>query len=344
MILSWLARFIFIGTALVCQSCAVHGPPNVQPTTSTASLVPSDGTVVERREFALSDEQLTESVKSMPDRESVERRLREQFAKVKTEEITYLSDGLRIKGLVASPREPGRYPCLVACRGGNRDFGAWPETRAAIVLGRMAARGYLVVASNYRGSPGSEGADEFGGRDVNDILNLLPLLEAEPQADTGRIGIWGISRGGMMIYQVLRRTDRFKAACVVAGIADLRAWVIERPDIETGVYAQCIPDYTRRRDEALRERSAVLWVDELPTTTPILIMQGTADWRLSPMHSLNMAAALLSAKHPFRLVMFEGADHSLTEVRESAQRESNEWFDRFVRDGAPLPNLEPHGL
>lgn len=335
---------IAVGVAIACPDCARHVPPAMPPRAIATPSARPDGTVVECREFALSDEQLTEYAKSMPDKEGVERRLRDQFAKIKTEEITYLSDGLRIKGFVASPRETGRYPCLVTCRGGSRDFGAWTETRAAVGLGRGAARGYVVIASNYRGSPDSEGSDEFGGRDVNDLLNLLPVLEKMPQADTSRMGISGISRGGMMVYQVLRRTDRFKAACVVGGMADLRLSVVERPDMDTNVFAQCIPDYTRRRDEALRERSAVLWVDELPTTTPILIMHGTADWRVSPTHSLNLAAALLSAKHPFRLVMFEGADHGLTEVREDGQRASNEWFDRFVRDGAPLPNLEPHGL
>ena len=41
----------------------------------------------------------------------------------------------------------------------------------------------MVVASQYRGNAGGEGKEEFGGKDVNDVLNLLPLLESLPKAD-----------------------------------------------------------------------------------------------------------------------------------------------------------------
>lgn len=56
-----------------------------------------------------------------------------------------------------------------------------------------------------------------------------------------------------------------------------------------------------------------------------------------------MASALFEAKHPFRMVLFEGGNHGLTEFRREVYREVLEWLDRYVRDRAPLPNLEPHG-
>ena len=34
----------------------------------------------------------------------------------------------------------------------------------------------LLIASNYRGNSNSEGKEEFGGADVNDVLNLIPAL------------------------------------------------------------------------------------------------------------------------------------------------------------------------
>jgi dienelactone hydrolase len=74
----------------------------------------------------------------------------------------------------------------------------------------------VVVGSQYRGAAGSEGKDEFGGADLNDVMNLLPLLEALPNADPSRIGMAGFSRGALMTYLALTKTDRIKAA-VVAG-------------------------------------------------------------------------------------------------------------------------------
>jgi dipeptidyl aminopeptidase/acylaminoacyl peptidase len=56
-----------------------------------------------------------------------------------------------------------------------------------------------------------------------------------------------------------------------------------------------------------------------------------------------MAAALLEAKHPFRLVLFEGAQHGLAEFREEADRMMRDWLDRYVKERKPWPSLEPHG-
>ncbi|MEP6713809.1 MAG: hypothetical protein ABJA37_15390, partial [Ferruginibacter sp.] len=90
------------------------------------------------------------------------------------QKITYLSDGLKISGYVAKPKDINKkYPCLIYCRGGNRDFGSLTSFEQFYIQ-RMAAWGYIVIASQYRGGPDSEGKDEFGGADINDVLNLLP--------------------------------------------------------------------------------------------------------------------------------------------------------------------------
>ena len=47
-------------------------------------------------------------------------------------------------------------------------------------MGVIAAQGYVVIASNYRGNSNSEGKEEFGGSDVNDGSpenSLLPRLQ-----------------------------------------------------------------------------------------------------------------------------------------------------------------------
>jgi hypothetical protein len=36
----------------------------------------------------------------------------------------------------------------------------------------------VVVASQYRGNGGGEGHEEFGGAEVHDILNLIPLAKS----------------------------------------------------------------------------------------------------------------------------------------------------------------------
>jgi dipeptidyl aminopeptidase/acylaminoacyl peptidase len=257
--------------------------------------------------------------------------------------FSYESDGLKINGYMAGPKEKKTLPCLVIARGGNRNFGAVTDY-AAFTTATYTEAGYFVIMTNYRGAGGSEGRDEFGGGDVNDILNLFPLIDSmKDEADPTRIGMYAGSRGGMMAYLTLARTKRIAAAVIVAGLADLAKNITDRPNMESNVVAELVPGYATNKLEALRARSAVDWPEKLAKETPILLLAGTGDWRVDPMDSLRMAEKLYRLKHPFRLVMFEGGDHGLTEFNQERRRLTLEWLDRYVRDRKPWPSLEPHG-
>jgi len=84
-------------------------------------------------------------------------------------------------------------------------------------------------------------------------------------------------------------------------------------------------------------------VGKMSKKTPCLIMHGTADWRVSPDESYNMANAFQKEKIPYRLVMFEGADHGLTEFKEESYGMIRLWFDRYLKNEEELPDLKPHG-
>lgn len=265
------------------------------------------------------------------------------FRDVVVERIAYRSDGLRVHGYLVAPREGDGLPAVIYNRGGNRDFGALDDTTAVFVMGPLAQRGYVLVASQYRGSAGGEGQEEFGGADVNDVLNLIPLIEGLPRADPSRIGMYGWSRGGLMTYLALTRTDRIRAAVIGGGAADAFRNVEQRPEMEQLVYSQLVPNWATDREAALEARSPVRWPNRLHKETPILMLHGSADWRVDPIEALDMARALYEARHPFRFMFFEGGDHGLFEYRAEVHRATLEWLDRYVRDRAPLPDLEPHG-
>lgn len=258
------------------------------------------------------------------------------------EEISYVSDSLKVKGFLLSPEKKGSYPCIIYNRGGNREFGAITPERVVKFLALIASWGYVVAASQYRGNMGGEGQEQFGGDDINDVLNLIPLLENHPDADHERIGMIGGSRGGLMTYKALTLTDRIKAAAIRCGVTDLISWTEDRKDMDE-VYADLIPEFDPDDRNTLLSRSPVYWAEKMCSTTPILILHGTSDWRVNPLSSIKMAERLQELKHPYRLVMLEGSDHSLSEHIDERNRLIKEWMDRFVRDGAPLPDLTPHG-
>ncbi len=263
-------------------------------------------------------------------------------------EITYLSDGLKVKGYTANKKmdktQPDQYhPCVIYNRGGNKDFGALNEYKAVFILGRIASWGYAVAASQYRGNMGGEGKEEFGGEDVNDIVNLIPVFTTMEHADTSKVGLYGWSRGGMMTYLALTKTCRFKAAIVGAGLTDLWAWMETRNDTIESVYGANIPDYATNTKSVLDARSVSKQVDKICKTTPILMLHGTADWRVSPSMVLDLSKAFIEEKIPHRLIMYEGGDHGLSEFRKEVNKEVKAWLDKYLKKEKALPVLEPHG-
>lgn len=302
-----------------------------------SSVHAQDGKIIEQVPFTLPDSTIRKMEKTDP-------AVKTTLSTVNFYHITYLSDGLKVKGYLAVPKNEGKYPCVIYNRGGNQEFSK--ITDEGFITGRvgeLSSKGYVVAASQYRGNDGGEGKEEFGGKDVNDVLNLIPLLSNVKQADTSRIGMFGWSRGGMMTYLALTRTTRIKAAVVGSGLVDLVKWREERRGIDSAVYVPLIPGYSTNKMAVLQERSAVYIADKINKNTPILIIQGTADWRVSTTQVLNLVNKFYALKQPFRFILYEGGQHSLGEHRSDSIMQIIDWFNTYLRDGKPWPSLEPHG-
>ncbi|GAI09436.1 unnamed protein product [marine sediment metagenome] len=178
-----------------------------------------------------------------------------------------------------------------------------------------ASYGFVAVGSQYRGNDGGEGREEFGGADVNDVLNLIPLLKSLPNVDADKIGMVGYSRGGMMTYlalkeQTLRGTDDIKAACTVGGVADLFMSAEERPEMVTGVYIPLIGGTPSQLPQEYEARSATYWADKI--NVPLLIQHGEADWRVSVEQARKLAQELERYGKDYKLITYPGDDHSLS--------------------------------
>lgn len=298
---------------------------------SVANLSAQGGKIISKEPLVLSS-----NIERKLD--SLDQTVSEDLRSVNLYRIVYLSDGLKVVGFVAEPKAKGKYPCIIANRGGRWNFGLWRPMAIASYLGRMASWGYVVVASQYRGSSdGGEGRDEFGGSDVNDVLNLVPALAQLPSADTSRIGMYGESRGGMMTYLALKRSCRFEAAVVVAGMADAFDAVDKHPELEEVTFKASIPEYSQNKDGTLKTRSAIFWANEMCRNTPLLIMHGSADSRVDPNQSVALLQKLMEVKHPVRFILFEGADHFITQFETEMLSQCRRHFDFYVRDEKKTP-------
>jgi dipeptidyl aminopeptidase/acylaminoacyl peptidase len=266
----------------------------------------------------------------------------ERYASVTLHDITYASDGLRIKGFMAlPPAGAASYPAVIFNRGGSGPKGALTPETAMPIIGLYASWGYVAIASNYRGVGGSQGAtEEWGGRDVDDALNVLPLLDSLPYVDQDRLGLVGGSRGGMMAYMMLARTQRFRAAVAFGAPSRIHAEQAQAYIRKT--MAGYLPQGSDPQLEA-EKRSAVLWAQTMCETTPLLVLHGTGDRRVDAMHSLDLATKLQELHRPYKLIMYDNADHVLAGRRTESNADIRWWLDNYVMNKAPLPRTGPHG-
>jgi len=247
--------------------------------------------------------------------------------------IRYLSGGLRVAGYIFRPAGAADTlrPVLIFNRGGTGDFS--PVTDLYMPRWRrFMDEGYVVIASQYRGSDGAGGVDGYGGEDVDDVLNLRPLIASLPGVDTANVFMYGASRGGLMVYLALQRGMRVNAAVVHAGPVDMEAAERFRPGFEREVFSK-IPEFVRDRDAFYRARNALLRAERIQD--PLLILHGTADWRVSADDALKMAARLQALGKTYELVIYAGDDHMLSLNRQDRDRRAMAWFRSHRKPAAP---------
>jgi acylaminoacyl-peptidase len=142
------------------------------------------------------------------------------------EELAYDSDGHRVQAWLVKP--PGfdaarKYPLLVdVADDPRRMYGVGFSLRAQIV----AARGFVVLRANPRGSPGY--GEQFGhllrtrypGDDFDDLMRGVDAAIAKGFIDGGRVNI----AGGLVAAWAIGHTTRFQRAVARRPIVD---WAVD---------------------------------------------------------------------------------------------------------------------
>jgi poly(3-hydroxybutyrate) depolymerase len=168
--------------------------------------------------------------------------------------IVYLSDSLKIHGFEVRPRiSVPPHPIIIWCRGGIGDGGI--RAGDLMIMAQWARGGFIVLATQYRGAAGSEGKDEYGGKDVDDVLTLVQLAHRLPNADHENVFLYGLSRGGMEVYEAIAAGADVRAAVVNSGISDLATVNDRRPDRKEmeALLAAAIPNFAEERSKGFRE-------------------------------------------------------------------------------------------
>lgn len=185
----------------------------------------------------------------------------------------------------------------------------------------FANKGYIVMSVNYRSGIGygrefrnAPGRGGEGNTEYQDIIAVGRYLQSRPDVDTDRIGVWGLSYGGILTAHALaRNSDVFAAGVDLAGV-HLRGSSID-PDVLS---------YTSSAISAVEG-----W------TSPVLLMHGDDDRNVPFSQTVGLVQALRANEVPFELIVFPDDVHDslLYERWLIAFGATEEFFDRAMIRG-----------
>jgi dipeptidyl aminopeptidase/acylaminoacyl peptidase len=245
--------------------------------------------------------------------------------------------------------QPGqRYPLVVQTHGGPQasdkfGFGRWANYTQV-----LAAKGYVVLQPNYRGSTGYGDPflrDMVGHYFVNahlDVMTGVDALIARGLVDGERMAKMGWSGGGHMTNKIITFTDRFKAAASGAGAANWTS-MYAQSDVRTyrTPWFGGTPWQANAPIEVYWEHSPLKYVANVKTPTIFLV--GDEDIRVPPPQSVEMFRALRSLGVPTHLYRAPREPHVWQELRHELFKVNVElaWFEQWVTKRPYTPEKAP---
>ena len=268
------------------------------------------------------------------------------------DEINYKSfDGRNIQGWIQKPPDfdaHKKYPLILDIHGGPHAAYGWVFDHE---FQWMAAKGYVVLYINPRGSTGY-GQDfaniiqyHYPGDDYRDLMIGVDELLKRGYVDEKKLAVTGGSGGGVLTNWTVTHTDRFAAAVSQRDISNWASWWYTADFTLFQPNWFKAPPFEDPQDYA--NRSAITFVKNIHT--PILFVLGEADYR-TPQDSggEQLFRALKYLKRPTAMVVFPRESHELSRSGEPWHRVERleyivGWFDKWLM-GVPHPeyDVKPH--
>ncbi len=159
----------------------------------------------------------------------------------------------------------------------------------------LANQGYVVLSVNYRGGVGygksfrtAPNTNLRGNSEYQDVVAGGKYLQSRPDVDPKRVGIWGLSYGGLLTSQALaRNSDMFIAGVDLAGVH---------------LYGSSLdPENLAYKSSAISE------IDRW--TSPVLVIQGDDDRNVNFAQSVGLVQLLRAHNVPYELLVMPDDTH-----------------------------------
>jgi dienelactone hydrolase len=279
--------------------------------------------------------------------------------------FSYLTEaGLRVPGILLKSSGDARHPAVIVAHGtGGKKEDELP------IMKQLVAAGFVAVAidARFHGERGTSAdynaaiARAFAQPGVQhplywdtvwDLMRLVDYLQARPDIDPQRIGLMGISKGGIETYFTAAADPRIACAVPCIGVQSFR-WALEhdqwhgrigtfrkgfdaaaksagaeKPDAEfvRRFYRQVVPGIDGEFDGPV--------MLTLIAPRPLLIINGDKDDK-TPLEGVTLAADAARAAYRtagvedhFRQIVEKDTGHSVTK---ESREEAVGWFGRWLK-------------
>lgn len=219
------------------------------------------------------------------------------------------------------------YPLVVLIHGGPTSASIETfSTRAQL----MAARGWLVLQPNYRGSTNRGeryqhaiyvDTVEGPGKDVRAALDAV---KARGIVDASRIAVSGWSYGGVMTTWMIARYHDWRVAVAGAPVTDMLADYATADDINADRELFRGSPWVGDNRADYVTQSPITFVKDV--TTPVLLMTDRGDQRVSPVSAYEFFHALRDLGKPVDMVAYPVDGHFPSDPVRSADV-NRRWVD-----------------
>ncbi|MFY0783371.1 prolyl oligopeptidase family serine peptidase [Peribacillus simplex] len=199
--------------------------------------------------------------------------------------VTYISQGLKVKGLLAEPVDGEIHDAFLYLRGGIKNVG---KVRPARIV-QYAVEGFIVFAPFYRGNQGGEGDEDFGGEDRFDAISGYNLLEQHPRVNKDHIHILGFSRGGIMALWTGIYCKNAASIVTWGGVSDMFLTYVERVDMRR-MMKRVIGGTPKKCPDQYEYRTPLFAIEDL--NIPVLIIHGEKDDNVAIEHAYRLEKRL----------------------------------------------------
>lgn len=258
----------------------------------------------------------------------------------KVEEIWFKSsaDERNIQGWVVYPPDfdaSKKYPLILEIHGGPvANYGPHFSTELQL----MAARGYVVLYTNPRGSD-SYGKDfantihhNYPSQDYDDLMSGVDAVISKGFIDEKALFVTGGSGGGVLTAWTVGHTDRFAAAVVAKPVINWYSFVLTA-DFYPFFYKYWFGKKPWEDMEGYMKRSPISYVGNV--TTPTMLLTGEADYRTPISETEQFYQALKLNKVDTAMVRIPDAPHGIYRRPSNLMSKVEHilwWFEQYRED------------